>query len=90
MLLESVYKFSPDKYLFEAADSKTKKIVGNNGVTGIGRIKGPYQEADSGNQNNRIYPKLILETAINRDLIPEINNRQLSGELDHSDDLPLL
>lgn len=89
-LIETVYRFKPDQYLFEGTDPKKKIIKGKNGVIGIGRIAGPFQEADSGNQNNRIYPKTILEGAMARDLYPEIENRQLSGELDHSDNLPML
>lgn len=89
-ILRSLYKADPDKYLFEAANNKNKIITGKNGITGIGRLEGPFQESEVVNQNNRIYPKTILESAINRDLMPQIESRELTGELDHSDDLTML
>jgi len=88
--LQESYSINESKFLFESAHEKGERIEGKNGVIGIGRIYGPFQEADVRNQNGRKYPYQILESSINRDLTPLISNRQLTGELDHSDELPIL
>jgi len=58
------------------------QIISENKVTGKMKLRGTFQRADEANQNNRIYPKSILEREVKKlqDLIKE---NRLVGELDH-------
>jgi len=60
-------------------------VRGKNGVVGIGRIEGAFQEAEVVNRNRRKYPYDVLWGAIKRDLLPLIEERNLGGALDHYD-----
>jgi hypothetical protein len=46
------------------------------------KIRGLFQESDTPNQNKRVYPKKIMETAVNN-LQEMISDNRLCGELDH-------
>ena len=46
------------------------------------KIRGLFQRADEQNNNNRIYPKQILESQV-KALQPMIKENRLCGELDH-------
>lgn len=48
------------------------------------RIRGIFSEADTKNGNGRIYPKELLEREVKK-LQPLIQERRLTGELDHPD-----
>ncbi len=49
---------------------------------GTMKIRGVYGKAEEFNNNNRRYPKTILEREINK-LLPLVNESRLLGELDH-------
>jgi hypothetical protein len=49
-------------------------------------VEGPIQRANAKNQNGRIYPKNILERAIERYIAGPVNENRALGELDHADD----
>jgi hypothetical protein len=58
------------------------KVI-NEGKTGSAvKVRGIFQRADEANNNNRIYPKPVLESAI-KSLNEAIKERRLVGELDH-------
>jgi len=46
------------------------------------KVRGVFQRADEANNNNRIYPKKVLESAINN-LVEAVQERRCVGELDH-------
>lgn len=53
--------------------------------TGTGKpmkVRGIFQRADEANNNGRIYPQKVLESAINN-LIEAVQERRCVGELDH-------
>lgn len=52
------------------------------------KLRGPLSEGDIENRNKRIYPKHLLEREVSR-LLPDIQARQVLGELDHPDDLKI-
>jgi hypothetical protein len=54
----------------------------NEGKTGPLKIRGIFQRADEANNNNRIYPKTVLESQV-KNLTEAIGERRLVGELDH-------
>lgn len=58
-------------------------ISASSGDRGV-IFKGKFQEADTLNKNRRIYPRNVLESAINY-IRPAIEERRLVGELDHPD-----
>jgi hypothetical protein len=49
-------------------------------------VEGPIQRADAKNQNGRVYPKNILERAIERYISGPIGENRALGELDHAED----
>jgi len=57
-----------------------------NEATGETRMKihGVVQEADSVNRNKRMYPRDVLDEAVNA-LLPKIRKGQVFGEADHPD-----
>lgn len=57
------------------------KVI-NEGKAGSVKVRGIFQRADEANNNNRIYPKPVLESAI-KSLDEAIKERRLVGELDH-------
>lgn len=46
------------------------------------KVRGVFQRADEANNNGRIYPKKVLESAINN-LVEAVQERRCVGELDH-------
>lgn len=58
------------------------QILSESKSNGTMKIRGLFQRANEANQNGRIYPKKILESAI-KDLQPMIKGNRLYGELDH-------
>lgn len=52
------------------------------------KLRGPLSEGDVENRNKRVYPKNLLEREVER-LLPDIQSRQVIGELDHPDDLKI-
>ena len=54
----------------------------NENKSGPLKVRGIFQRADEANNNNRIYPQKVLESAIKL-LNEAIKERRLVGELDH-------
>ena len=73
MLLTEYRPFKVNKQLAEQAVKKNKPLM----VTGI------LQRAESKNQNERVYPKDILEREIERYIEGPIKENRAMGELDH-------
>lgn len=61
-------------------DMINESISRNNGKL---IVKGLLQRADSKNQNERIYPRPILEREVNKYAENEVKQRRALGELDH-------
>lgn len=61
---------------------KLQVINENTGTGKCMKVRGIFQRADEANNNGRIYPKLVLESAI-KALNEAITERRLVGELDH-------
>ena len=88
ILLTEDFNVGKDFEVLKEAQSVKDLVVGKNGLKGILKLGGIFQEAEEINRNNRIYGRRILEGALLRDLVPLIGERSLLGELDHNDDLP--
>ena len=61
--------------------NKLQESIDNNGGRLI--VSGVLQRADARNQNNRIYPRQILEREVNNYLQTEVAEKRAYGELDH-------
>jgi len=61
---------------------KLQVISENTGSGKCMKVRGIFQRADEANSNGRIYPKKVLENAINN-LIEAVQERRCVGELDH-------
>ena len=73
MLLQEYIPFKVDKRLAEQAVKKNKPLI----VTGI------LQRAEAKNQNERVYPKDILEREVEKYMEGPIAENRAMGELDH-------
>jgi hypothetical protein len=57
----------------------TEKVNGKKSLV----IEGVFMQADSKNRNGRIYPKPILEKAVNKYIKEQVNTGRAVGELNH-------
>jgi hypothetical protein len=60
------------------------QIVSESTATNEMKIRGIFGRADEFNNNNRRYPKALLEREVNK-MLPLIQENRLLGELDHPD-----
>ena len=63
------------KYISEAAENGEKKFI----------IDGIFMQAEQVNRNRRIYPKTVLESAVNKYVADYVNKGRAVGELNHPD-----
>lgn len=63
------------KYISEAAENGEKKFI----------IDGIFMQAEQVNRNRRIYPKTVLESAVNKYVTDYVNKGRAVGELNHPD-----
>lgn len=63
-----------DKLMVEAIDDKEKGAL---------YIEGIFMQANIKNRNGRIYPRSVLEAAVNKYIAEQINTRQSLGENNH-------
>jgi hypothetical protein len=63
------------KYISEAAENGEKKFI----------IDGIFMQAEQVNRNRRIYPKKVLESAVNKYVADYVNKGRAVGELNHPD-----
>ena len=73
MLLTEYIPFKVKKQLVEQSISDNKPLI----------VSGILQRADAPNQNERIYPKKVLEKEVQNYLEGPIKERRAMGELDH-------
>ncbi len=73
-----------DKLLLEMQDFSYEVTVNEDTETHrkITRLRGLFQHAGVQNGNGRVYPRSILETAVNKNK-ERVTSRQMLGELDH-------
>ena len=57
----------------------TEKVNGKKSLV----IEGVFMQADAKNRNGRIYPKNILEKAVNKYVTEQVNTGRAVGELNH-------
>jgi hypothetical protein len=57
----------------EAADGKGKSYT----------IEGVFAQAEQKNRNGRIYPKMIMESAVDKYVTEQVNKKRSVGELNH-------
>jgi len=57
----------------------TEKVNGKKSLV----IEGVFMQADAKNRNGRIYPKEILEKAVNKYVTEQVNTGRAVGELNH-------
>ena len=57
----------------------TEKVNGKKSLV----IEGVFMQADSKNRNGRIYPKDILEKAVNKYVTEQVKTGRAVGELNH-------
>lgn len=63
------------RYISEAAENGEKKFI----------IDGIFMQAEQVNRNRRIYPKKVLEKAVNKYITEYVNKGRAVGELNHPD-----
>jgi hypothetical protein len=63
------------RYISEAAENGEKKFI----------IDGIFMQAEQVNRNRRIYPKKVLESAVNKYVADYVNKGRAVGELNHPD-----
>lgn len=63
------------RYISEAAENGEKKFI----------IDGIFMQAEQVNRNRRIYPKKVLEKAVNKYTTEYVNKGRAVGELNHPD-----
>ena len=75
-------KYVPD---IDSVEINPNKLISStNGMfKGFGIVKGYFQEADSVNENNRVYPASVLERKIREFAEVSVRNKNAIGELDH-------
>ena len=74
MKLISEYQESHDiECIVEAKEDGSKKYV----------IEGVFAEADTKNRNGRIYPKAVMEQAVNKYVNDQVKTKRSVGELNH-------
>lgn len=74
MKLISEYVESELNYITEEKDGKRRYV-----------IEGIFMQADSKNRNGRIYPKAVMEQAVNKYVTEQVSKGRAVGELNHPD-----
>ena len=74
MKLITEYVESELNYITEEKDGKRKYV-----------IEGIFMQADSKNRNGRIYPKAVMESAVNKYVTEQVSKGRAVGELNHPD-----
>jgi len=72
MKLISEYVESELNYLTEEKDGKRRYV-----------IEGIFMQADSKNRNGRIYPRAVMEQAVNKYVTEQVSKGRAVGELNH-------
>lgn len=74
MKLISEYVESDLNYITEEKDGKKRYV-----------IEGIFMQADSKNRNGRIYPKAVMEKAVDKYMTEQVSKGRAVGELNHPD-----
>jgi hypothetical protein len=73
MKLISEYNEDDIQCIVEAKENGEKKYV----------IEGVFAQAESKNRNGRVYPKAIMEKAVNKYVTEQVSKKRAVGELNH-------
>ena len=74
-------------FLRESQDFSSIKIL-NEGVGKNLFIEGIFAQAELKNRNGRIYPKQIMESAVNKYISEYVHSKRALGELSHPENRP--
>lgn len=74
MKLITEYVENDLQYITEAKDGKKKYV-----------IEGIFMQADQKNRNGRVYPKAVMEQAVNKYMTEQVSKGRAVGELNHPD-----
>jgi hypothetical protein len=77
------------KFLREQVES-IELITEGTGAEKTLYIEGIFAQAEKKNRNNRIYPKQIMENAVNRYITEFVHTRRAMGELSHPESRPMV
>lgn len=75
------------KFLRESVDTSDIKII-TEGIQKELFIEGIFAQAEKENRNGRIYPKKIMESAVNKYIKEFVSSRRALGELSHPENRP--
>lgn len=74
------------KFLRESLD--LNEVTISEGVDKQLFIEGCFAQAEKKNRNGRVYPKMVMENAVNRYLNEFVNAKRALGELSHPENRP--
>jgi len=69
------------EYMESDLEVISEKVNGKDNLV----IEGIFMQADSKNRNGRVYPREILENAVNKYVTEQVNTGRAVGELNHPD-----
>lgn len=75
------------KFLRESIDTSDIKII-TEGIQKELFIEGIFAQAEKQNRNGRVYPKKIMESAVNKYIKEFVSSRRALGELSHPENRP--
>lgn len=75
------------KFLRESIDTSDIKII-TEGIQKELFIEGIFAQAEKQNRNGRVYPKKIMESAVNKYIQEFVSSRRALGELSHPENRP--
>ena len=75
------------KFLRESIDTSDIKVI-TEGIQKELFIEGIFAQAEKQNRNGRVYPKKIMESAVNKYIQEFVSSRRALGELSHPENRP--
>src|SRR6056297_2310456 len=71
------------KLITEYTESDIEFITEGRGADKKYAIEGVFAQADKKNRNGRVYPKKIMESAVNKYVTDQVKTKRAVGELNH-------
>ena len=84
-IIPNGYRLITDTMPLVVKDVKSVVSEGIGGKEAVMKITGIFQKADDKNQNGRVYPRSVLESAV-KSLQEDLPSRSIMGEFDHPAD----
>lgn len=76
------------KLIYEGYDDKLSEMLEWTKADGVLFLEGPMLMSEAMNRNGRIYPKPLMEQAVDKYIKEFVNERRALGELNHPKDRP--